>query len=261
MNIKYPEQKITQYNHDKLDISRIPAVVDVADIDQLPNDEYALLRKNGLGGSDSSSVLGVNPYKTLTELINEKCRTYLTDDEKAVGQETAVRKGRDLEPLIIKKASEAFGVRVIKPSDMYRHKDYPYLKMNFDGVLDLPEQYIACEIKVVTSRGEKHYAPIKAIYNEQVGWINQDVPHYEDSNNSVQTKAAQYGIPPYYYTQLQQEIMFTGDAPYGYLATLFEKTWNVYIFKVWRDQKCINDIIIQGGLTWDKIERKRKGNG
>lgn len=252
---------LEKYNHGKLDINRIPAVVDVADIDQLPNEQYALLRKNGLGGSDSSCVLGVNPYKTLTELIKEKCRNYLTEEELAVGNELAVRKGRDLEPLIIQKASKALGVKIIKPSDMYRHKDYPYLKMNFDGVLDLPEQYIACEIKVVTSRGEKHYAPIKAIYHEREGWLTDNVPHYEDSNNSIQTKAAQYGIPPYYYTQLQQEIMFTGDAPYGYLAVLLEKTWNICIFKVWRDQKCINDIIVQGGLTWDRIERMRKENG
>ena len=140
---------------------------------------------------------------------------------------------------------------------MYVLKEFPYLKMNFDGVVDAPGIYIPCEIKVVTSRGEKHYTPAKALYTEAGGW-KPEPPHYEESNNSVITKASQYGIPPYYYTQLQQEILFSGDAPFGYLAVLLEKSWQLVIFKIWRDNKCINDIIIQGGLTWEKIEMRKK---
>ena len=88
-----------------LNLQGLPIEIAFKDIDKLPNEQYALVRKQGLGTSDSSIVVGVNPYKTVTELINEKARDYITEEEKAVGNELAVRKGVDLEPLIIKKTS------------------------------------------------------------------------------------------------------------------------------------------------------------
>ena len=36
-------------NAGELDLSELPIEIDIADIDQYPNKEYALLRKNGLG--------------------------------------------------------------------------------------------------------------------------------------------------------------------------------------------------------------------
>ena len=93
----------TDENAGTLDLSELDIEVDIANIDQYPNQEYALLRKNGLGTSDSSIVLGVNPYKSLSDLIAEKCRNYLTEEELEVGDKSAVRKGRELEPLIIHK--------------------------------------------------------------------------------------------------------------------------------------------------------------
>lgn len=259
--LRYPEALVSKtyenkYQRAELDTKRMPCSVYYPEIDSVPNEQYALIRKDGLGGSDSSAVLGVNPYTTLKQLIEEKCRTELTEEELAVGQELAVRKGNDLEPLIIKKAAAALQKQVVKPVDMYIHDKYPYLKMNFDGIINDPIQYIPCEIKVCTSRGEKHYDFFKATYSEEEGW-GSDPEHFEQSNNSILTKAAQYGVPPYYYTQCQQEIMFA-DAPYGFIAVLAEKSWRLRIFKIWRDDKCINDLIIQGGLVWNKIELRRQ---
>lgn len=41
-------------NFDVLDLSQLNLVIDVEHIDQYPNEQYALLRKRGLGTSDSS---------------------------------------------------------------------------------------------------------------------------------------------------------------------------------------------------------------
>lgn len=245
-----------------LDLSQLDLEVDIANIDQYPNQEYALLRKNGLGTSDSSIVLGVNPYTTKTELIREKCRNYLTEDELAVGDKSAVRKGRELEPLIIHKNSQIMGRKIIKPIDMYRHKDYPHIKFNFDGVLDKvynednTYQYIPTEIKVVTMYGQKHYNKNLATYIEGRGW--QELPqHWENEKSlNIEDKAAKYGIPPYYYTQLQQQI-FGLNAPYGFLTVLFETSWQVHSYFVWRDQTTINQLIIEDSKVWNLIEQKR----
>lgn len=251
-------------NAGTLDLSALDIEIDIANIDQYPNNEYALLRRNGLGTSDSSIVLGVNPYTSKAELIDQKCRNYLTEEELEVGNKAAVRKGAQLEPLIIHKHHQILGKRIIKPIDMYRHKRYPYIKFNFDGVIDKEElpgggyQYIPDEIKVVTIYGKKHYKTNLATFSELTGW-NKIPEHHELKNISIEEKAALYGIPPYYYTQLQQQI-FGLNAPYGFLTVMFEDNWCVYSFLVWRDQKVINQLIIEDGKTWMAIEKKRPEN-
>ena len=251
-------------NEGVLDLSELDIEVDIANIDQYPNEQYALLRKNGLGTSDSSIILGVNPYTSKNDLIAEKCRNYLTEEELEVGTKSAVRKGRELEPLIIHKHSQVMGRRIIKPVDMYKHKSYPFIKFNFDGVIDKlynedgTYQYIPDEIKVVTIYGMKHYQPKKATFSEFTGWELLH-PHYEKEDVNIKKKAAMYGIPPYYYTQLQQQI-FGLNAPYGFLTVMFEKDWQLHSWFVWRDQKVINQLIMEDAKTWNIIESKRPEN-
>ena len=48
-----------------LDVSGLPIKVILENIGALPNEMYALVRRNGFGASDSSVLLGVNPYKNI----------------------------------------------------------------------------------------------------------------------------------------------------------------------------------------------------
>lgn len=242
-------------NAGRLDITNYPLEIVVQNIDQFVNEDYALLRKNGLGTSDSSALLGVNPFTSREELIAEKVRNYITEEEKGIGDLTNVRKGRDLEPLIIQKHEKYMGSTIIKPIDMYRHKEFPYLTINFDGVTGTPEQYIPDEIKVVTMYGEKYYDRTKAFFNEKTGFT-QILEDPSQHNWSIETKAAYYGIPPYYYTQLQQQILGL-NAPFGYLSVLFDKSWDLYSFYVWRDDKVISALITEGYKVWQKILERR----
>lgn len=245
-----------------LDLSRVPIEVAVENIDQVSKEEFTQLRRIGFGGSDSSVLVGVNPFSTISDLIQSKVRTELSEEEKAIGQLAAVRKGNDLEPLIISKATEILKSTVFKPPHMYRFKDYPYLTMNFDGVTDLNgKQYIPVEIKVCTYRGEKHYNKFKAIFDESRPEGQQAQLEQEDiseANMSIEERATHYGIPPYYFTQVQQEMMAL-DAPFGFLAVLFESDWYVRIFKIFKDPKTQNALIIQGYKTWQKVEAIKKG--
>ena len=248
----------------EIDLSRVPIEIAVENIDAVSKEEFTQLRRKGFGGSDSSVLVGVNPFSTISDLIASKTRTELSEEEKAIGKLAAVRKGNDLEPLIITKATAILETQVFKPPHMYRFKDYPYLTMNFDGVTDLHgKQYIPVEIKVCTFRGEKHYNKFKALYDEGRPEGSEVIPEPEDiseHNMSIEERAAHYGIPPYYFTQLQQEMMAL-NAPFGFIAVLFESDWNVRIFKVWKDPKTQNAIIIEGYKTWQKVEQilKRKG--
>lgn len=248
----------------ELDLNRIPLEIAVENIDSVSKEEFTQLRRQGFGGSDSSVLVGVNPFSTISDLIQSKVRTELSEEEKAVGKLAAVRKGNDLEPLVIKKATEIIENKVFKPPHMYRFKEYPFLTMNFDGVTDLEnKQYVPVEIKVCTYKGEKHYNKFKAFYDESLPEGEQARLEPEDiseNNMTIEERAAHYGIPPYYFTQLQQEMMAL-DAPFGFIAVLFESDWYVRIFKAWKDPKTQNAIIINGYKTWQKVEAIKNKNG
>jgi predicted phage-related endonuclease len=234
-----------------LDLTNTSLEIAVADIDKFSNDDYIILRRQGFGASDSSVILGVNPYKTLPELIKEKASNIITAEERAVGKKVAVRKGLDLEPLIIQKFEHYFKKECFKPKDMYKIKNTTCLNVNFDGVTGDAKQYIPAEIKVVTQYGEKHYIPTKAMFDE----INGFMPLPEDisnTNNSIETKAAHYGIPAYYYTQLQQQMLGL-NAPYGYLSVLFDKEWVMRTFFVWRDDNMLNQLIEESHKAWQQV--------
>lgn len=237
----------------EINLTNLPIEVDIEDMQTITNDEYIMHRRKGLGTSDSSIVLGVNPYTTVDELIRQKLSSTISEEERAIGKKSAVMKGKDLEPLIIKKWSIAANKTIIKPLPQYRHKDFPFLKFNFDGVsydYDL-KQYIPDEIKVVTYAGQKHYNPSKEIFNEDAGFF--PLPENVSAHNmSIEEKAAHYGMPPYYYTQLQQQMLGL-NAPYGFLAVLFETTWRVHVFFAYRDEAVIRQLILRGSEIWNKI--------
>lgn len=242
------------------DVSGLPIEVILKNVGALPNEMYALVRRNGFGASDSSVLLGVNPYKTVLELVKEKATMTISEEEKAIGQKVAVRKGNDLEPLIISKYEKYAGTKTIKPIDMYAFKDYPFLKINYDGVTHTTDGTpYPVEIKVVTQWGEKHYNPAKAIFQEGIGWgpLPEDV---SSKNWSIETKAAHYGIPPYYYTQIQQEMMGC-NMSYAHLCVLYDKSWLIKIFHIWKDERVQNAIILNGYKYWEQVKMLREANG
>jgi len=113
--------------------------------------------------------------------------------------------------------------------------------------------YAPVEIKVATMLGQKHYNPVKAIYNEARMLMGidpcQEAPKplalSELQTMSVEEKAAYFGIPVYYYPQVQQEMMAV-DANGGFLAVMFETEWQIYIFYVQKDPILWNQIINMG---------------
>lgn len=243
----------------ELDVTRTPLRVVVENVDALSPEQFTLVRRDGFGASDSSILMGVNPYQTLQDLIKQKATSTLSQEEKEVATKTAVRKGNDLEPLIIQKARNIFNQEIIKPKDMYEFKDAPYMRMNFDGVLNDSKQYIPCEIKVATKAGQRHYNPGKAIYSELFGWRNFP-ENVSNTNNDIAVKSGFYGIPPYYYTQVQIEMLGL-DAPYGYLACMFDTDWIVHIFMIYADPTVQHAILLNAYKAWVQVEelRARKG--
>lgn len=256
--MRYPVPIVPEQQGVHLNLENTQLVVDYANIDVVSNDDYIMIRRNGFGGSDASVLVGVNPFNTLEDLIKEKASTTISAEERAIGEKSAVKKGRDLEPLIIDKFTRFYGANVLKPSDMYRFTQFPYLKVNYDGVVDDPAyHYIPMEIKVITLKGEKHYNFAKEIFNERDGF--RPLPeNIADRHDPIEFKAAYYGIPAYYYTQIQQEMAGL-NAPFGYLSVLKESDWSYHSFLVYFDQITWDAICLQGYKAWEKVEVLKNG--
>lgn len=226
----------------------------------LSDDEYALARRQGLGASDSSILLGVNPYKQKSDLIAEKRSTVITEEERAIKLKEAVRKGFDLEPLILQKYVKLTGGIVpIKPESMYQIINTPCLTINFDGVTctddPIDPRLIPVECKFVTTYGDKYYNREHALKREfGECTLHRNCRAYTDAIDRIKAKAEQVGIPPYYYTQVQQQI-YGLNAPFGYLCALHDKGWETVLYFIPRDEECIHNIIIAGTKTWTKIKK------
>lgn len=226
-------------------------VVKIEHIDQVSEEEYAMLRKESFGGSDSSILCGVNLYKTLNQLIKEKNCKYITDEEKEVGNKAIVRKGKDLEPIILDKAAQELGIEINKPTAMFEFKEEPILTLNYDGVAEENQVLIPIEAKLVSKYGEKYYNKDKTLEeNKEV-----DMKIEGDSLEAhIKRKALRIGIPAYYYTQVQQEIMGL-NAPYGYLAVLFDDSWTFKLYLVKADNYVQNKIIDIATKNKDVIKK------
>ena len=60
-------------------------------------DEWLQARRNFIGGSDASAVLGMNPYKTNVGMWEEKTGLFVPED---IGDKPYVKYGHDAEPLL-----------------------------------------------------------------------------------------------------------------------------------------------------------------
>ena len=70
----------------------------------------------------------------------------------------------------------------------------------------------------------------------------------------IKRKALRIGIPAYYYTQVQQELMGL-NAPYGYLAVLFDESWDFKLYLVKADEYVQNKIYDIADKNKNKIEK------
>lgn len=94
--------------------------------------EWHDLRSKGIGGSDASSALGMNPHKSNVTLYLEKIGTKEQDDLSGNEAVYFGSKSEDHNRAIyaLMKHKE-----VIKPNGTFISKKYPFMRYNADGVI------------------------------------------------------------------------------------------------------------------------------
>lgn len=226
----------------------------VPNICELDEEGFAMARRDGIGASDSAAVLGtMEKFRTADDVLLNKLETKYTDEEKAIGNKPNVKKGKDLEVLNLLKAEGKLGLDIAKPSHMYRLKEFPFLTINYDGIVKIEEELIPVEAKFVSTYADKYYnfeeldkaampAPAPGI-----GTVPENIEYY----------SKYHGIPGYYMVQVQHQLLGTG-ASYAYLAVIRDKTWEHYMFKIPRYGWMQNAIATIGYTFWNKVLRARK---
>ena len=232
------------------------------DIDKVDETKYREIRQNWIGASDSSKLLNLNPFpkSTCDDLITEKVTGEYNEE---IGRKASVRMGKDIEEVILKKVQEFFGkddYYVDKPKDMYGDPESG-LGINFDSIA-VYSDFVAfpIEIKAVTKYGRKYYDFSKSNHYQKDGeWQptrETDIYTHIPANHYVEL-AKELGIPLYYYTQLQQQMMAV-NASIGFLAAMDVDNWDLHLFKIPKNECLWTDLKLRGKEATLKIRTIRK---
>ncbi|QKY79800.1 exonuclease [Arthrobacter phage Bumble] len=94
-----------------------------------PREAWLAERTNGLGGSDASTVLGLNKWASRWGLWLEKTGKAKVDRT----QSEAMYWGSAMEPILRKRFVEDTGIPV-RSAGLHRSKDYPWMQVTVDGL-------------------------------------------------------------------------------------------------------------------------------
>ena len=201
------------------------------------SDEWLKQRHSGIGGSEASIILNINPYKTPYELYTEKKNStinHITND--------AIEKGNRLEhPLI--DVFYALNPQY-KPIDTkhisLKSKKYSFMNANLDGAFtDENGDKCILEIKTTTIMSKKSL-------DEWGTW-------------NIETNEWESRIPDYYYCQILHYMIVTGIKhavlyallDFSYKDSQELRRYDIYWNDVEHDMKMI---IEEERKFWERIE-------
>lgn len=94
----------------------------------LSHDEWLSERQKGIGGSDISAIIGINPYRTAVDVYFDKI-----GQADPIPDNQHMKMGRILEPVIADLFAEETGNEVIVPAkQIYQHKEFPFFQASID---------------------------------------------------------------------------------------------------------------------------------
>lgn len=181
--------------------------------------EWHEQRLNGIGGSEASVVLKINPWQSLTELWDTKVNRIIKETEE---DNIRFELGHILEPFIADQYTKKTG-RILETREQKVHPKYSFINGNVDREI------------VKSERSEPGILEIKT-KGTFVDWHGEE-------------------IPPYYIAQLQQYLAVYGYN-WGSFAVLDFTTLKITVTDIERDDKLINHIIEEEIKFWDLVQSK-----
>ena len=176
-------------------------------------DNFRESRRKGIGGTDISAIIGINPYKTAYEVYLEKVEGH----EKDLSGNEAIKRGKIFE----EPAAQLYELKTGKKlycTGTTSHKEYPFLIANPDRLI--PEESRGIEIKTVGRFSQQEWG--------------------QDGSQI---------IPEHYYMQIAH-YMFVLDYQYWDVAALFND-YELRVYSFERNLE-IDKIILESGQAFWK---------
>ena len=182
----------------------------------LSKEQWLRYRKQGIGGSDVSCLLGINQWKSEIELWLDK-----TNQTNApVEENEAIQWGTIMEPIIRNHFAEVTGKAVVELKAMLQHPEHPFMLADVDGVtVDDSGNLAILEIKTASEF-------------KRSDW--------------------EEGVPAYYQTQVQHYLCVTGIQK-AYVAVLIGGN-SFRIFEVDADAEIQDMLIAVEKNFWNKVQ-------
>lgn len=111
-----------------------------ADTRNMTREEWLEARRRGVGGSDASAIMGLNPYSS-------PLKVYLDKTGKGEEKDTneAMRQGTDLEQYVAERFCEDTGKKVKRCNKILQHPDHPWMLANVDRLIVGEDAGLECK--------------------------------------------------------------------------------------------------------------------
>lgn len=116
-------------------------MAEVLNIKDMTHEEWLKARQAGIGGSDAGTILGVNKWKSKTQLFFEKVNPEL---KQQVDNEF-IYWGNVLEDVVAKEFEARTGKKVRKNNKMLRHPEHEFMLANLDRVIVGEKALLECK--------------------------------------------------------------------------------------------------------------------
>lgn len=198
----------------------------------MSHQEWLGLRYNGIGGSDVSSVLGLNPYKASAQLFYEKVLRISNIEENE-----AMFFGKQLEDKVAELWQYWDGTAA-GMIENYNNKNVKRRCQRLNALLRHPKhRWLTANLDRVINGKEKGVLEIKTVS----GW---SADQWKD------------GIPPYFLIQLQTYLSVTGYK-FGEIAVLKDGRY-MEVIPFEPEPLIIEEIIAKTEPFWQKVQKGRE---
>lgn len=116
-------------------------MAEVLNTKDMTHEEWLKARQSGIGGSDAGTILGVNKWKSKTQLFFEKVNPEL---KQQVDNEF-IYWGNVLEDVVAKEFETRTGKKVRKNNKMLRHPEHEFMLANLDRVIVGEKALLECK--------------------------------------------------------------------------------------------------------------------
>ena len=180
----------------------------------MPKYEWLIKRKCGIGGSDASSILGLNPYRSSMAVYIDKI-----DDEndlRNLEKHTSYKMelGNKLKSFVASEFMLKTGKKVRNINGMLRNDKYPFAIANIDRAVVGEKAFLECKV-----------------------------------TNSFNKKEWEKSVPIHYQIQMNHYMAVTG-ATHCYVAALIGNE-DLVIHKLERDEEMIDEIMKLEEMFWN----------